>query len=95
MSALSRQRAAESAGVLPAPPQTYQALAGWRRVFLSPRDAQAYSDGYARWPEPMPAEVALSSPYSTGWFDAEADDIERTEARGDEAWEARHDSVEE
>jgi hypothetical protein len=35
MSALSRERAAEFAGVLPVPPQTSQALAGWCRVFLS------------------------------------------------------------
>ena len=45
-------------------PQQHSAACGWRRVYLSASDARQYERGYGHWPAPMPAEVALSTPYS-------------------------------
>jgi hypothetical protein len=88
MSTLTRQRAAETAGVLPPPaPRTFQSQAGWKRVFLSPRDAEMYSQGWAQWPQAMNPELAASTPYRTGWLDADSDELMREEARRDRAHE--------
>lgn len=77
LSALTRQRAAEAAGVLPPVPQLHHATTGWRRAFLSPGDAQQYSAGYGQWPDEMPEELRNSAPYRTGWFDHESDALDR------------------
>lgn len=82
MSALSRHRQAEDAGlVAPAVPELFHARTGWKRGFLSAKDADQYDAGYAQWPAPMPHVIALSTPYSTGWFDHEHDQQARDDAR--------------
>lgn len=62
-------------------PKQHAAATGWRRMFLSAIDARQYEAGYGQWPEPMPTTAALSTPYSAGWFDAEADERFRVEDR--------------
>jgi hypothetical protein len=70
--------------------QQHKATIGWRRTFLAANDARQYEAGYAHWPEPMPDAVALSAPYSTGWFDREADEQFRNDARRAERMDEDH-----
>ena len=72
-------------------PQHFTAAAGWRRVFLSAIDARAYERGYSCWPAPMPADMALFTPFSCGWFDAEADERFRVEDRRAEHIDRKED----
>lgn len=65
-------------------PQQYRASLGWHRVFLSANDARQYDAGYSQWPDPMPDDAALSTPYSCGWMDHESDALRRLDARYEE-----------
>ena len=65
--------------------QQHRATCGWRRIFLSANDARQYEIGYTTWPKPMPAGVALSSPFTCGWFDRDHDAQERDDQRADAA----------
>ena len=60
-------------------PTQHQARCGRRRVFLSDNDARQYEAGWNQWPNPMPADVALSTPYSRGYFDREHEEEQREE----------------
>jgi hypothetical protein len=73
--------APELRAVLAPQREQHRASAGWKRVFLSRNDADQYDRGYALWPHPMPREQALSTPFSAGFFDAEADAQVREDER--------------
>lgn len=72
-------------------PKQFNAACGWRRVYLSANDARQYEAGYGQWPEPMPAATALSTPYSCGWHDADADERFRVEDRRAEHIDRKED----
>ena len=65
---------------------TYRARCGERRDFQSASDADAYDRGWSTYPAPL-ADV-VGTPAMRGWFDAEALDMERLEARldNDDDW---------
>lgn len=80
--------------VLAPAPKTYRASTGWHRTFLSPGDADQYDRGYSLHPHPMPPAQGLSTPFSTGWMDAESDAIAREDARRDAARERYEEASE-
>lgn len=61
----------------------HRAKCGRRRIFLSASDARQYEAGYSLWPAAMPPNVALSAPFSAGWFDSEHEAESATDARHD------------
>ncbi len=63
----------------------HRAGCGRRRVFLSANDARRYEAGWLQWPDAMPPELSMSTPYSNGWWDAEDDADARQEERMDMA----------
>lgn len=68
-----------------APVQKHRATCGRRRIFLSDADARQYERGFGYWPDPMPAGVELSTPFSAGWFDHSQDAQARDDDRLDTA----------